>query len=308
MPELIGKDSQFTPPSAFGVNVQGMTEQKNLLAALDAWKYLQLLMTLFYWIAGWFAISISVFLRRGFGERYLSWINLYCGYTVMATVVFFGDITLSFTGVGNEGSGMVLLFMYFGFIALSLYHRFVIFMRNRKGGLWYSYSGGTAWPVLYAPLTKITGIVRYVIPPPFRPDGLSREAYDKFVEPLLVLIVAFTLLSGAAKVWCIVAGLSLAFRAMMEYHQLREQLLDQIDAKLVGQHMSEAIKHQEAKPEQTEGVMVPRSTARLIKTAAKRFPVQPAAAMTNGQASWMSTPPPPPTQGKAGQMDMAVSP
>jgi hypothetical protein len=53
-------------------------------------QYLKVLGALFYWIAGWFAISISVFLRRNFGERYLSWINLYCGYSLMATFAFFG--------------------------------------------------------------------------------------------------------------------------------------------------------------------------------------------------------------------------
>ncbi len=142
-------------PSALGINMQGMTEQKNLLAALDAWQLLKNLVIIVYWIAGWFTMSITVFLRRNFGERYLSWPNLYCGYSVMSMVVFFGQTMLYEKGIASGGSAMALQLLFMGFIGLSLFHRFIIYRRNRQGGLWYSYSGGEAWPILFAPLSKI---------------------------------------------------------------------------------------------------------------------------------------------------------
>lgn len=308
MPELIGENSPLTPPSPFGVNLQGMVERKNLLAALDAWQYLKVLGVFFYWIAGWFAISINVFLRRDFGERYLSWINLYCGYTVMATVVFWGDGMLGLFGIGTSGSGgTVLLTMYLGFVFLSFYHRFVIYLRNRKGGLWYSYSDGAPWPVLFAPLAKMASILRFVIPPPFRPEGLSNEAYDKYIEPLMVLLVGLFFLSGAAKIWCIAAAISLAFRAMMSYHAQRELMLDHIDSMLAGQNMNAAIKDQQERPRETEGFTVPRSSARLMQVASQRFPSRPATLTGNGRHA-SPTPLLPEAIDGNGPMTMAPSP
>ena len=43
-------------------------------------------------VSGCFAISVVPFIRKDFGERYLGWLNLFFGYTVVANFTFLGSI------------------------------------------------------------------------------------------------------------------------------------------------------------------------------------------------------------------------
>ena len=53
-------------------------------------------------VSGCFAISVVPFIRKDFGERYLGWLNLFFGYTVVANFFFLGNVISMLTRHGGS--------------------------------------------------------------------------------------------------------------------------------------------------------------------------------------------------------------
>jgi hypothetical protein len=213
------------------------------------WQKSEWVLALLSLISSCFAISIVPFIRKDFGERYLGWLNLFFGYTVVANFTFLGTLFAGLAGaflhVGIGGAPIMRLF-WLAFVALSIYHRREIARKNKAGIKWHSMYLGTS-----------------LLPLPF-----SAEFVYKFAEPGLV-IGAGWLLSGIATlpgVWLLIAGASLFINNHLIYYKQRQAILDIRDAEIEARNMSKAFAGRPAA--ETGGLMVAESSVEMLRTDA----------------------------------------
>lgn len=222
-----------------------------ILMNIDAFAAAASIMYLLYWFLGWFVMSVVVFLRRGFGERYLSWLNLYFGYSIIAPLVWLS----TWTGSGAEAvrTGSSSLFVAYGlisliwwvFVGLSLYHRFAIWHRDRTGRAWHTLYRGHSWIRL-----------------PF----VSDEVMKKWVEPGMVLLIAYFMSSIDRPVclWLTFSGIALLVHEQIAYHVERQRFLDMRDAQIESQNIQAALAGRPV--EETRGFAIASSNQQLIRT------------------------------------------
>src|ERR1700722_19242759 len=122
------------------------------------WQKSEWVLALLSLISSCFAISIVPFIRKDFGERYLGWLNLFFGYTVVANFTFLGSMIAVLT---RRGGSQYMMLFWLAFIVISLYRRLEISRKNNTGVEWHSMYLGTS-----------------LLPLPF-----SREKIYKFFEP-----------------------------------------------------------------------------------------------------------------------------
>jgi hypothetical protein len=223
-----------------------INESKSVFGGTDVWQRSEWILALLSFVSSCFAISIVPFIRKDFGERYLGWLNLFFGYSVVANFTFLGSIVAALMGgflhVGIGGAPLMQLF-WLAFLGLSLYHRREIARKNKAGERWHSMYLGTS-----------------ILPLPF-----SREFVYKFAEPAIV-IGAGWLLSGISTlpgVWLMIAGSSLFINNHIVYHKQRQAILDILDAEIEARNMSKAMAGRPAA--ETNGLLVAESSMDLIR-------------------------------------------
>ena len=167
------------------------------------------ILMLLHWILGWFVMSVVVFLRRQFGERYLSWLNILFGMTAIGFFTGFGNLLLS---QGSSHLSYTIEIAYYSVVGLSVYHRVVIWRKNKAGKLWHSYNPGTS-------LIKIPGV--------------SGETMAKWIEPAVLFLLAY--IAGKfhdtpLRLWLIIGGFSLLVHEQVSFYMQRQQFLDMRDA------------------------------------------------------------------------------
>jgi|GEM_PF-2288674 len=223
-----------------------INESRSVFGGTDVWQKSEWVLAALGLVSGCFAVSVVPFIRKDFGERYLGWLNLFFGYTVMAcfmsTALLIAGLAGPFFRVGIGGVGMMQLF-WLAFIALSIYHRREIARKNKVGEKWHSMYLGTS-----------------ILPLPF-----SREFVYKFAEPGLVILAGW-LLSGVASMpgwWLMIAGASLFISNHLVYHKQRQAILDIRDAEIESRNMSKAFQGHPAN--ETNGLFVAESSVDLIR-------------------------------------------
>jgi hypothetical protein len=224
-------------------------ESRSVFGGTDVWQRSEWILALLSFVSSCFAVSIVPFIRKDFGERYLGWLNLFFGYTVVANFTFLGTVVAGLSGaflhVGISGAPIMQLF-WLAFVALSIYHRREIARKNKAGEKWHSMYLGTS-----------------ILPLPF-----PREVVYKFVEPGLVTFAGY-LLSGITTlpgVWLMIAGVSLFINNHIIYHNQRQAILDIRDAEIEARNMSKAFAGRPA--QETGGLLVAESSMDLIKSDA----------------------------------------
>jgi hypothetical protein len=223
-----------------------MNESRSVFGGTDVWQKSEWVLALLSFVSSCFAISIVPFIRKDFGERYLGWLNLFFGYSVVGNFMLLGSIVAAMGGaffhIGIGGAPIMQLFLL-AFIGLSLYHRREIARKNKAGEKWHSMYLGTS-----------------ILPLPF-----SREFVYKFAEPGLV-IGAGWMLSGISTlpgVWLMIAGSSLFINNHLIYHKQRQAILDIRDAEIEARNMSKAFQGRPAN--ETGGLFVAESSMDLIR-------------------------------------------
>lgn len=208
------------------------------------------LMNLAYVIFGYFCISVEVFLRRDFGERYLGIFNLQAGYLV---VFIFAGINPLLVPYGN-GSALIGILSP-AFIGMAIYHRYVIWRRLKKGEIWHSYYRGT--PLGYWSLLPISA---------------SYETIEKWLEPALLGIITVLLskVDMLASIWLGFSTFSLFVHTHVDYYNLRQSILDMQDSQIQSAYMDQAL--QGKSPHDTKGFVIPESGATLIRNVARAAP------------------------------------
>lgn len=202
----------------------------------DLVKYLQTLVSLVMIMLGWVTLALEVFLRRDFGERYLSWVRIILAWIVLSTFFVFA-ITIG--SIFGEISRLLVLFVV-GFAILCLFHRIQIWRRNRRRAIWHSMSFGINW---FAPVWErmqralqergLGGLARY----------FDDWTFFRLIEPLFCLWLAFLVrfIDPIMAIWLGLSGLALLLKNNLIYNAMYSRFLDLMDAKIEAGFYSEAL-------------------------------------------------------------------
>ena len=168
----------------------------------------------------------EIFLRYRFGERYFSLFPVIATALVINIVFIFLAAKSPISGEEFTSTGL-LLFSYL-FIALSLYHRFVIIKGEFKGDYEvYSYQSGHSLPFWY----QI-----------FKHDGILNRLFPSFVnrvaEPALVFIIGSILIifDTSLGVFLQISAVCFFIQESVHYRYRRIHYLDMKDAKILAKY------------------------------------------------------------------------
>lgn len=217
-----------------------LRQTESVFGNTDQWKKYEWALGFASLVTGCFSISVVPFLRKDFGERYLGWLNLYFGYSVVTCFVLFGNVLSAFSRHGSSSTMMPLF--GFAFIGMSLYRRLEIAQKNNAGIEWHSMYLGTS-----------------LLPLP-----CSREMILKFFEPALVFVAGCILknISSSVGLWLMLSGLSLLINNHIVFYNERQAILDLRDAQIEAKYFSPAMRGKPAR--ETAGFVVAESSIKLI--------------------------------------------
>ncbi len=85
---------------------------KSVFGGTDIWQKSEWVLALLGLISGCFAVSVVPFIRKDFGERYLGWLNLFFGYTVVRHFVLFAGLLGAFFISARRAHAAVLARFY----------------------------------------------------------------------------------------------------------------------------------------------------------------------------------------------------
>ena len=164
-------------------------------------------------ITGYFSLSIEVFLRWNFGERYFSVVRVFFGGLVMAVLAVF-----PFLGGGASKFYWGLAGCY---LVLSIIHLVRIWLRNRAGVVWHSQSFGVP-------------LLGYLLP------GVNDWTLYRFIEPAIsfALAVIASRFDRVTSNWLFLASVSLLVHNQMVYSEQRNRWLDAMDASIEAETFS----------------------------------------------------------------------
>jgi hypothetical protein len=210
-----------------------------MLKGTETWRMYEWALALLSLISGCFAISVVPFIRKDFGERYLGWMNLFFGYTVVANFMFLGSLFAFLTRWGGQ---QFMMLFWLAFIAMSLYRRWEIARKNNAGVEWHSMYLGTS-----------------LLPLPF-----SREKIYKFFEPAFVFTAGYLLnaFSGQVGLWLMISAVALFVNNHIAFYNERRAMLDMRDAKIEAKYLSAALAGKPAN--ETAGFVVAESSIKLM--------------------------------------------
>jgi hypothetical protein len=203
---------------------------------------------------GWASVTLEVFIRRDFGERYLTVGRILTGYLFIR--FWLGVVSLRnafgvWAGTGPPASPPSINSWYVTcLVLLALVHLARIFFRNQAGVPWYSRGHGVSWFNFLIPLSgyRLSDWVLYR----FIEPGIC-FAFAWFVMPLFMPDGSFT------RNWLIFASIGLFLHNNMAYNATRDRYLDLIDGEIVSRYFNEsrqARKDQRASVYQTAGYAV----------------------------------------------------
>ncbi len=185
-------------------------------------------------IVRFLSITVEVFLRYSFGERYLNLINVYGAVLLLAVAI---DIPFL---LGRERS-LIQIFLL-AYILMCIVHKLSIWRRKKKGVRWHSRYAGTSYE-----FWKLLPFKQYTI--------------QFYFEPLLVFLLGVlisNLTNDALGGWLMFSALCLAITGQIDAARYRNQVLDVMDSQIESEQLNATVVEMKD-PSQTEGFYVPVS-------------------------------------------------
>jgi len=178
----------------------------------------------------WSTITLEVFIRREFGERYLSIGRVILGILTLRFFLGIANFRSTFSWIPGisplASERSINRFFVICFMLLSLLHLLRIIQRNNKGITYHSRSFGVSFLNF---LTKL---------PPVQIGELQFSITDfvlyRFIEPGLCLCVAWFLIPGPSftQRWILWSSVAMFFHNNMQYSGRRGRYLDIIDSQI----------------------------------------------------------------------------
>ena len=200
------------------------------------------ILMLIHWVLGWFVMSVVVFLRKNFGERYLSVVNILFGMTAVGLFTGLGNLLLS---QGSSHLSYAIEFAYYGVVGLSVYHRFVIYRKNKAGKLWHSWNPGES-------LIKLPGV--------------SEETVARWVEPGVLFalsLVAEKMGDAPLRILLLIGSFSILVHEQVSYFMQRQQFLDMRDSMIESRNWSAVMSGEPV--EHTQGYTIAKSNLEMLE-------------------------------------------
>jgi len=232
------------------------------------------------WVLGAFAVSVEVFLRRDFGERYFTRTKFLTGLLILLAFKFgssfaprtpsledyvvdpeTGQFVLKATESSFNLNGALTYFFLLAYIILGSYHTFRIWWRNGTGRPLHSRDHGLTWLEKLGALTLaipnfLIGLVMQVyaltLPEHERPWLMNalpflrdaRGFAERVIEPLTLILLAVLCSNlGAPSVatWLFFSTAALVLFTTIRHEQYRSQMLDMQDRQIEAKDMSSAM-------------------------------------------------------------------
>jgi hypothetical protein len=203
-------------------------------------------------VGGWASVTLEVFTRKEFGERYFTPLRFMLGLVVLGVYSFvIGLSSLVSASFGGEGSWGPLLFPLFilAYFIVGLLHQFDIFYRNNyTNQLWYSKSFGVSR------FSRFIGRRLGPLPP------LDDWSIFLYVEPIGCFLLGWTLAlfgnlgvlpTGELGTWIVFASAALLFKNQMLHAKERDEILNMNDARIKAMYLQTSARG--APKEQTAG-------------------------------------------------------
>lgn len=171
----------------------------------------------FYVITHMFSITLEVFLRHRFGERYLHSIHVILSLGLTTLYVFRDNLFALFFGQPTSASiewTNPLFLSAVLFLSLSIWHLIAIQIRLKRNEEWHSKSSGDSW--LYFDFYPI-----------------KQQTFQRFVEPALCFLAGYLLRDSSYSdlaIWIMIASVCMFIKGQIEYQRSRELLLDRLDS------------------------------------------------------------------------------
>lgn len=178
------------------------------------------------------ALTVLVFWRHSFGERYFSLFGIY------GKLATYGLLLLLAFKASEQLDTLPLGLFFFVSFALCLWHSFKIWLRNHRGERWHTRYNGTPWLASILPINPFT--------------------IKRWIEPALTILAGVMLASfnQALGGWLIFAGTCLGVTEALTAARFRTLILDAQDKDIESRHLRDAlIEQKEAK--HTEGFVIP---------------------------------------------------
>lgn len=212
-------------------------------------------------ILSWLSVTLEVFIRRNFGERYLNLLRLFLALQVMATFRFFYNAIQAFKGRGNllslfwnpaglnalfygDTSSRVYFLFWWAYVVVAALHIIAIKRREHQGIEWHSMSFGQSW-LEELPLWGLWNwLVSWL---PWRLGAfLNVDEWVMYcvLEPLLCYLASFSVyrLDSLLGTWLWLAAWALFFKNLLVYYELRGRMLDLMDASIESRFLSAALR------------------------------------------------------------------
>lgn len=163
-------------------------------------------------------ISVEIFVRRGFGARYLTWAKIFKAF--FGTVLF---IFLAAIFVGHLEAPLFDLWLM-SFWLISFWHKGVIIWRNIRHEQWHSQSPGQA--LFYWRLLKINETLLF-----------------RFLEPLQIFVLGLVLLEldVLMAIWLITASSCLFIKRQAHFYAKRNASLALIDSRIKSEELQQSL-------------------------------------------------------------------
>jgi len=218
-----------------------MQQTRAVFGGMDVWRKYEWLLGLLSLISSCFAISVVPFVRKDFGERYLGWINLFFGYSIVANFMFFASVLGIIVRKPPMWPQLMELF-WLAFMGLGLYHRWQIARKNNAGVEWHSMYIGTS-----------------LLPLP-----VSREKIYKFIEPGVIFFAGHLVYPYCWQVglWLMLGAVGVFVNNHIVFYNERQAILDMRDAQIESKYISGALSGKS--PYETAGFVVAESTVKLM--------------------------------------------
>ena len=203
----------------------------------NALNFIMNLQTLVIILAGWTSISVEVFIRYSFGERYFNFLRVLLGYL---TFRFFGSIIWLLAGlpaafkpdaIDAPLPGMMIANFSQLYWIFAIAQLLLIGYRNRTGTVWHSESFGRS--IFSFMLPAFMPISRLVFG-----NSNPEFIFYRAVEPAIVIIIGVLFTTAVDRVmgiWIIFAGVALIIRNNLVFNAARNRVLDRQDAMIESQ-------------------------------------------------------------------------
>lgn len=254
-------------------------KERDLFGGRDVWSNLFPYMDIGYFILGWFTVTIEVFLRHDFGERYYNKLNFLAGFLVLgfwALIIggissLIGQAAIPLPGPRGEAVGGAvgslggfsfgIFFFWLGYVVLGILHFIRIWWRNRTNQPIHSLDPGKSRLEWLGKLLIGTANLVASIPVKLFARTLSdadkekltsilpivqdsRAFTERFLEPILVWLLGFILTSSGAGVlglWLVFGAVALSVYTNYRYEAERHQFLDLRDQMLEAKYLPQAM-------------------------------------------------------------------